>query len=268
VAVTVSNNALIQIDGVDYTDHCVQITLNDGQETREVTPLNSSVKLYRAGLGTASLDATFYNDLSTGTGNIENMLRSCLLTPLSPASTTHVPPACSAALAGLGAGNLLAGAYRYWVTYGFRAFQSAPSTYAGVTVSSSAADGQVYLTSIPTSTDWMVTSRYIYRSQTANGGTSTAVLLTQILDNAATTYTDNASSSTLVSATPMQSSWSVTGFPVVVRKYATAQGPSNPNFTFTSIISGDVNLLDEKPGEISQIKVKFEPFSAITVSTT
>lgn len=268
MAITVSNNAYIAIDGTDYTDHCVQITLNDGQESREITPLNSSVRLYRAGMGTASLDATFYNDLSTGSGNIENRLRSCLLTPLNPASTDKVPTACAAALAGLGAGNLAAGDYRYWVTFGYRAFETAPSTYAGVTVASSSANGQVALSSIPTSTDWMVVSRYIYRNQYVNGGTSTAVLLTEIDDNTTTTYTDNATSSSLASATAMSGSWTVHGFPVVVKKTATAQGASNPCWTFTSIIEGDVNLLDEKPGEISQIKVRFQPFSAISVSTT
>lgn len=265
MAITVSNNALITVSGLDLTDHCVQLTLNDGQESREITHLRSSVKNYRAALGTASIEATFLNDHSTG--SVENTLRTHLLMQNTPQTRT---PASSptAALAGLGAGNLLAGAYRYWATYAYPAFETAPSTYASVTVVSSTADGQVYLTAIPVSTDWFCKGRNIYRTQIAGGGSSTAVLLTSILDNTSTTYTDNASSSSLVGATPLSFTWTVSGFPIVVRKYATAASTNNPNYTLTALIDGDVNVLDEKPGEIGQIKVKFMPFGTLSITTT
>jgi len=233
------------------------MTLNDGQESREVTPLNASVRNYRAAMGTASIEATFLNDPAYG--SIENELRSCLLMQnypqLNHPTSSH---GMTAALAGLGAGNLLPGAYNYYATYVFSAFESAPSTAATITVVTSSGNGQVALSSIPVSTGYATgtsgfcKARNIYRSQTANGSSSTAVYLTQIADNTTTIYTDNASSSTLVSAASMSKTWTVTGFPVVVRKYATAQGASNPNYTLTALVDGDINLLDSKPGDIDQ----------------
>lgn len=268
MAITVSWDAYITVDGVDLSDHCVQVTVNDGQESKEVTAFGDTSKRYRAALGLASIDATFLNDFSTG--SVENVLRSRLLMqntpPLKTPSTSG--GAMVAALAGLGAGNLLAGAYRYWATYVYPSFETAPTTYSTVTVVSSSADGQVYLTNIPVSADWFVSARNIYRTQVAGGGSSTAVLLASILDNVATTYTDNASSSTLVSATAMQTTWFPTGFPIVVRKSDTAVSTDNPNYNLTALIDGDVNLTDDKPGEVAQIKVSFKPFGTFTVTTT
>jgi hypothetical protein len=263
MAIIVSNNAYLTISGYDLTDHCVQMTLNDGQETREITHLRTSFKNFRAAMGTASVECTFLNDASSG--SVENILRSHMLMQNTPSS--HVPASSpTAAAAGLGAGNLSTGTYRYSVTYLMPAFETAPSTYAEVTITSST-NAQVYLTAIPVSPDWYCVGRNVYRSL-INGGTTTSLLLTSITNNTATTYTDNASSSSLVGNDSLSSSWKVTGFPVVVRKLATAQGADNPQWTLTALIDGDVNVLDSKPGEIDQVKVSFKPFSTLVMSTT
>ena len=274
MAITVSSNALITIDGVDFTDHCVQMTVNDGQESKEVTHLRSSVRNYRSAMGTASIDCTFLNDSSSG--SIAYKLASCLLMANNP-PTAYSTTKMTAALAGLGAGNLLAGAYLYYHTNVFPAFESAPTTsYATATVVSSGSNGQIALTSIPLSTAGTTTglgggyckARNIYRTQQANGSSSTCVLLTTIADNTTTTYTDNTSSSSLVSAAAMPQTWTVTGFNVTARKVQTAQSTNNPTYTLSALIDGAVNLADDKPGEIPQIKVKFTPFGTFTVNTS
>lgn len=142
MAIVVSYNAKVEINSVDLSDHVLQVTVNDGQESREVTAMGDTTKRFRAGLGTASIDCSFWSDVSSGSVN------STLL-PL-------------------------------------------------ITMTTSGA------------------------------------------------------------------------FPVVVRKdKSTARSASNPDYGMTfAIIDGDVNFLDEKPGEVSQIKCRFLPYSAFTVTTT
>ena len=62
--------------------------------------------------------------------------------------------------------------------------------------------------------------------------------------------------------------WSASGFDVVVRKHDTATSTDNPQYTLNALIDGDVNSLDEKPGEVAQIKVKFLKFSTFTIATS
>jgi len=146
VSIQVSWDGYITVSGTDLSDHCVQLTLNDGEESRDVTAFGDTSRRFRAALGTASIGATFFNDHSTG--SVENLLRTHLLNDPGSKGPATSP---SAALAGA-AGNLIAGAYRYWVTFTFPAFETAPSTYASVTVVTST-DAQVALTLIPASTE-------------------------------------------------------------------------------------------------------------------
>lgn len=139
MAIIVSTNASISVNGTDYSDHLQSVTVNDGQETREVTAMGDTTKRFRAGVGNASIKATFYNDMT---------------------STSIVQ-----ALQGL------------------------------VSVAS-------------------------------------------------------------------------TGFPVLVRKVNTSRGPSNPEFTMTAVIDGDVNLLDEKHGDVGMLQVSFLPYSSFSMVTT
>lgn len=139
MAIVVSYNAYVSIAGTDLSNHCVQVTVNDGQESKEVTAFGDTSKRYRAGLGTASIDATFWNDVASG--SVEATLR-----PL-------------------------------------------------ITMTS-------------------------------------------------------------------------TGFEVEVRKDNSAVSANNPRYTMVAIVDGDINLLDEKPGEVAQLKARFLPYSTFTVSTT
>jgi hypothetical protein len=262
VSIQVSWDGYITVSSYDLSDHCIQLVVNDGEETRDVTAMGDTSRRFRAGMGTASIEATFWSDHSTT--SVEQVLRAHLLNDNTPSTKT---PATSptAALAG-STGNLAVGAYRYWVTFTYPAFETSPSTYASVTVASTT-DSQVSLTAIPVPTDWFATGKNIYRTQIAGGGSTTGVLLAS-LASAATTYVDNASSSSLVGNTPVSSLWQPTGFDVVARKHNTAASSGNPEWTLTAIIDGDLNTLDEKPGEVSQMKVMFRAFNAFTMGTS
>lgn len=139
MAIIVSYNAWVWVNSVDLSDHCVGVIVNDGQESRDVTAMGDTSRRFRAGLGTSSIEATFYGDTASG---------------------------------------------------------SATQTLTGLIGLSS------------------------------------------------------------------------TGFPVTVRKDNSVRGPNNPEYSLTAIIDGDVNALDEKPGEVSQIKVKFMPYDSFQILTT
>jgi hypothetical protein len=139
MAVIVSYNALIFVNGVDLSDHCVGLVVNDGQESRDVTAMGDTSRRFRAGLGTSSIDATFWSDVATSSVN---------------------------------------------------------QTLTGLIGLSS------------------------------------------------------------------------TGFPVYARKDNSARSANNPEYNMTAIIDGDVNALDEKPGEVSQIKVKFMPYDSFNIYTS
>lgn len=99
----------------------------------------------------------------------------------------------SAVTTGSGGAGALTGTYRYYVTYYNSAtgHESNPNT---TPASFTAAANIIALTNIPTSADGQVTRRRIYR--TTSGG-SIFFFLTEIADNATTTYNDNAADSTL-----------------------------------------------------------------------
>ena len=102
----------------------------------------------------------------------------------------------SAALAGLGAGNLSNGTYYYKISYVWAGTsEKAVGTNSSVvTVADYTTNGQIALSSISTSADLSVTARNIYRTP-AGGGTY--CFLAQIGDNTTTTYTDNISDATI-----------------------------------------------------------------------
>jgi|SoiMethySBSTD1v2_1073268.scaffolds.fasta_scaffold31160_7 hypothetical protein len=139
MAIVVSYNALLFVNGVDLSNHCVGLTVNDGQESRDVTAMGDTSRRFRAGLGTSSIEATFWSDTASGSVNQT-------LTPL-------------------------------------------------ITLAS-------------------------------------------------------------------------TGFIVYARKDNSARNVNNPEYYMTAIIDGDVNVLDEKPGEVSQLKVKFMPYSSFNIYTS
>jgi hypothetical protein len=139
MAIVVSYNALLFVNGIDFSNHCVGLVVNDGQESRDVTAMGDTSRRFRAGLGTSSIEATLWSDVASGSVNQT-------LTPL-------------------------------------------------VTLAS-------------------------------------------------------------------------TGFIVYARKDNSARTANNPEYYMTAIIDGAVNVLDEKPGEVAQLKVKFMPYSSFNVFTS
>ena len=104
------------------------------------------------------------------------------------------PGALTSALAGLGAGNLSVGLYKYRVTLVNANGETQGGTAnAGTTVADPGADGQIALTAIPTGGAG-TTARKLYRT-VADG--STYKLLATISDNVTTTYTDNIADASL-----------------------------------------------------------------------
>lgn len=108
------------------------------------------------------------------------------------------PTACTAALAGAGAGNVDNGAHYYKVSYVNATGETELGTISNiVTVVDKTTNGKINLTSIPISSSGSVTARKIYRTKA--GGTG-YYLLTTISDNTTTTYTDNISDASLTGA--------------------------------------------------------------------
>jgi len=107
------------------------------------------------------------------------------------------PSALTAALAGLGAGNVDNGAHRYLATFVTADGETQAGTISDA-VTTTGGDGQVALTSIPLG-GGLVTSRKIYRTQ---AGGSDYFLLATIADNTTTTYADNIADGSLGAGAP------------------------------------------------------------------
>lgn len=59
------------------------------------------------------------------------------------------------------------------------------------------------------------------------------------------------------------------GFDVVLRKQNAGSTASNPTYTLTSVVDGDMTVLNETVGEVGMISVKFAPYgTTLSVSST
>lgn len=110
--------------------------------------------------------------------------------------------ACSAALAGNGAGNVDDGTHSYTVVFvtasGGESGQ--PTVHADINVTDKSTDGQVQLTNIPVAdAKYGVTARKIYRSKSGQSW-ALGYLLTTINDNTTTTFLDNVADASLNTA--------------------------------------------------------------------
>ncbi len=111
------------------------------------------------------------------------------------------PGACTAALAGDGAGNVDDGTHSYKITFVNSHGETEGGTTSNVvTVADKGADGKVALTGIPVSTSSECTSRKIYR--TVAGDTGSHKLVDTLSDNTTTTYTDNTADASLGANVP------------------------------------------------------------------
>jgi hypothetical protein len=76
MGIVVRNNPQITINLVDLSDHGKQVTINDGQETQDASAFGGSYRVYRAGLGTPSIECVFFNDHVNG--SVESTLRDLI----------------------------------------------------------------------------------------------------------------------------------------------------------------------------------------------
>ena len=119
------------------------------------------------------------------------------------------PGACTAALAGSGAGNVDDGNHYYKVTFVTTEGETNGGTASAVlTVADKTTNGQVSLTAVPvcddSGEDYTCSARNIYRTK---AGASVYYYVGQIADNTTTTFTDNIADSSL---TPELNDWNTT----------------------------------------------------------
>lgn len=96
----------------------------------------------------------------------------------------------SVALAGAGAGNVDNGLHHYYMTFYSAIGETNAVAVGSITVVDKTADGKVDITGIPTSSDYRIVGRKIYR-QKAGEAAWDQFLLTTIADNVTTSYEDN-----------------------------------------------------------------------------
>lgn len=166
------------------------------------------------------------------------------------------PTALTAALAGLGAGNVNSGAHRYLATF----VTADGETEAGIVsaaVTTTGGNGQVALSAIPIGGS-AVTQRKIYR--TAAGG-STYLLLATIADNTTTTYADNIADANLGAGAP---STNTTVDPTLTALITTARMYCE-NFLFRRLFTQTWDMtLDRFP---DVIRVPYPPLVSVTSIT-
>ena len=80
MAIQTSYNFYIVINGTSMSDHCVALKVAMPQTANEVSAAGNVHKVYRAGMGDPSIEATFRADDSTG--GVNQTLRN-MVTPLS-----------------------------------------------------------------------------------------------------------------------------------------------------------------------------------------
>ena len=173
-----------------------------------------------------------------------------------------LPGTTTPALAGLGAGNLSNGVYKYKVTFVTADGETiAGAESAGVTVVDNATDGQISLTAVPVSTHKGVTARKLYRTEVDG---TVFKLLDTIADNTTTTYTDNTADGSLGANEPSSglNIYNMTGGSI--RIYRTVTGSNATDFQFAQEItlatsSWVDSLAYEELGEILPTRELFAP---------
>ena len=78
---TVLANPYIEINNVDYTDQCTQVTVTERYEALEATSFGSSARKYTAGLGNHEITVTLM--LAYNTAEVEANLEALLGTQTS-----------------------------------------------------------------------------------------------------------------------------------------------------------------------------------------
>jgi hypothetical protein len=66
MAKRVLRNVKITVNGVDLSDHCSSVTLDDSADEVDFTSFGSTYKEFGQGMKTAGIDADFFNDEAAG----------------------------------------------------------------------------------------------------------------------------------------------------------------------------------------------------------
>jgi hypothetical protein len=68
MAIETIYDAKVVVNSVNLSDHCTQVVVHTGQETKDATCMGQTIRVFRPGLQTISFDCTFKLDaLSTST---------------------------------------------------------------------------------------------------------------------------------------------------------------------------------------------------------
>ena len=167
------------------------------------------------------------------------------------AATEKAPGAATAALAGLGAGNVNTGTHSYKITFVTAGGETDAGAVSG-TVTTTAGDGQVALSAIPTGSP-VVTARKVYRTAAGNAVTGPWLLLATISDNTTTTYADNTADASLTTAIPtantaVDTRWTFKNSGV----FDTAN--TAPSFSLTDTTASAKDLTIAVDGDLAQLR--------------
>lgn len=66
MAISVLTNAFVSVNGVDLSDHCSKVTVEDTRESVDVTAMGATNKAVTKGLGDAKITLDFFQDFAAG----------------------------------------------------------------------------------------------------------------------------------------------------------------------------------------------------------
>jgi len=71
-------NAFIEVNGVNLSDHCSQVEIDDGADEVDVTSMGAANKETLLGIGDAQITATFFQDFAEGSvdGTLHSIYKS------------------------------------------------------------------------------------------------------------------------------------------------------------------------------------------------
>jgi hypothetical protein len=188
-----SQNGTLIIDSLDRSNQANSRNYALIYGVINATPASQILSLGGGGnVGIGTITPGYALDVKgTATTSFINTDNGYVLTPVIK------PASCSAALI-LASGNLGSGAYYYAVT--FTTANGETGYFASGSITTDGTHQQVTVT-IPTSSDYRVTGRKIYRSKVGNV-LGYFYLLTTIADNTTTTYVDNIADGSLGAQNP------------------------------------------------------------------
>jgi hypothetical protein len=97
MAIETIYDAKVIVNGKDFSNHCTQVVVHDGQETKDATAMGNTCRTFRPGLQTISFDCTFLLDaLSTQTAQTLSGLTGIVAS--SSGFTVSITKKASAAL--------------------------------------------------------------------------------------------------------------------------------------------------------------------------